>query len=141
MNSHSNSKHSIQLNNEQKSWWRQTALPTVSLFTSLSTLVCCALPALLVSIGLGASLSGLINAAPWITVISQYKIPLFIVSAVILIAASIMQINAKQLACPIDPLKAKACARLRLISWWILGIAILTYAIGFFFAFLAIYVL
>ena len=39
----------------------------LSLFTSTGTLICCALPALLVSIGAGAVMAGLIEAVPQIT--------------------------------------------------------------------------
>ena len=39
-------------------------LPLTSLFTSFSTLICCALPALLVSIGAGATLAGIISNFP-----------------------------------------------------------------------------
>ncbi len=34
--------------------WRDTVLPSLALFGSTSTLVCCALPALLISLGAGA---------------------------------------------------------------------------------------
>ncbi|MEM0909729.1 MAG: hypothetical protein AAGJ37_02075 [Pseudomonadota bacterium] len=125
----------------EPSLWRQTVLPTLSLFTSLSTLVCCALPALLVTIGLGASLAGLISIAPWITVVSEWKIPIFVVAGVMLCLVAILQWRARTLPCPTDPIKARACSRIRSISWWILGLAGTAYLIGFFFAFLAIHFL
>ena len=121
--------------------WRQTLLPSLSLFTSLSTLICCALPALLVTIGLGAALAGLISIAPWLTVISEYKMALFAVAGVTLCLSTWLQWQARKLPCPIQPNKAKACQRMRRISWWILGSAWLLYAVGFFFAFLAVYLL
>ncbi len=121
----------------QASLWRQTLLPSLSLFTSLGTLVCCALPALLVTIGMGASLAGLIGAAPWITAISEHKGPLFLAAGGLLLVASAMHWRSRGAPCPADALKAKACRRLRRFSSIVLGSAVVVYVVGFFFAFLA----
>ena len=48
---------------------KQLIAPFISLFTSLSTLIV-RLPALLVTLGMGASLAGLISVLPWITILS-----------------------------------------------------------------------
>lgn len=124
-------------NNFKTSLWRQTFLPSLSLFTSVGTLLCCALPALLVTLGMGAAVAGLVGAAPWITAISDYKAYVFAGAAILLTLAAFMQWQARHAPCPADPAKAKACARLRTISWFILGVSILIYVVGFFFAFLA----
>ena len=117
--------------------WRQTILPSLSLFTSVGTLLCCALPALLVTLGMGAALAGFVGAVPWITAVSDYKGIVFAVAGVLLVLAAFMQWRARNAPCPANPLKAKACARLRMLSWGSLGFSILIYVIGFFFAFLA----
>ena len=57
-------------------------VPSLSLFTSLGTLLCCALPSLFVAIGAGAVLAGLISNMPFLIVLSKYKIILFIISIV-----------------------------------------------------------
>ena len=57
-----------------QSIWLLTFFPSISLFTSFATLLCCALPALLVTLGMGASLAGLIGTFPSITFLSNYKI-------------------------------------------------------------------
>lgn len=128
------------MKNKQPSTWQQTILPLFSLFTSVGTLLCCALPALLVTIGMGAAVAGLIGTAPWITAVSDYKEALFAVGAVLIIVSAYLQWQARLAPCPADPLKAKACNRLRKISWIILGIAALLYVVGFFFAFIAIHI-
>ena len=122
------------------SLWKQTILPGLSLFTSVGTVLCCALPALLVSLGMGAALAGFISAVPWITAISAYKVPLFIVAGLLLAMAGVMQWRARHAPCPADPAQAKACMRLRMISWIIWAVAAFLYVIGFFFAFVAVYV-
>lgn len=117
---------------------KKLLLPTLSLFTSLSTLICCALPALLVTIGAGAALAGLVSSAPWLVALSKYKAYTFSISGLMLVAAGIMRFKAKNLACPVDPAKAKACDKLRKISSWIYYSSLAIYAIGFFFAFIAV---
>ena len=117
--------------------WRDTAAPTLSLFASTSTLLCCALPALLVTLGLGASLAGFVSAAPWLVALSKVKVWLFAGSGLMLLLAGGLHWQARYLPCPIDPVQAKACARLRRISGVMLGFSALVWATGFFFAFLA----
>ena len=69
--------------------------PTVSLFASTSTLLCCALPALLITIGAGAVMAGLTAAVPGIMSLSANKGPLFIASGVLLSASALMQWRAR----------------------------------------------
>ena len=123
--------------NKGVSLWRQTILPSLSLFTSVGTLLCCALPALLVTLGMGAALAGFVGAVPWITAISDYKGIIFTVAGALLALAAFMQWRARNAPCPADPDKARACGRLRKVSWGILIFSIIIYLIGFFFAFLA----
>lgn len=122
------------------SLWRQTIVPSLSLLTSVGTLLCCALPALLVMLGMGAALAGLVGASPWITAVSEYKGIVFIAAGLLLVIAALIQWNARNAPCPADPRKAKACSRLRKISWIILGVSILIYMTGLFFAFIAVHI-
>jgi mercuric ion transport protein len=52
---------------------RSLWLQYLSLFSSLGTLVCCALPSLLVLFGLGATVASVLSAAPWLVKLSQHK--------------------------------------------------------------------
>jgi len=49
-------------------------LAFLSLFTSTGTLLCCALPALLVALGSGAALSSLVAVVPGLVWVSEYKV-------------------------------------------------------------------
>ncbi len=110
---------------------------TLALFTSVSTLICCALPALLVSIGMGAVMAGLIETVPGIIWMGANKPIVFIVAGLVLAASGAWQWRARLLPCPADPAKAKACARLRRISWALWWIGVAAFAVGGFFAFFA----
>lgn len=115
--------------------------PTLSLFASAGTLVCCALPALFVSIGAGAALAGLVSDYPQLIWLSEYKLYVFAFAAVMLVLAGIMQYRAKDMPCPVDPVKAKACTRLRKISLGIYIFSVIAFLTGAFFAFVAPYIL
>jgi len=52
---------------------REWLLAYLSLFTSMGTLLCCALPSLLVLVGLGATVASVLSAAPWLVTLSGHK--------------------------------------------------------------------
>jgi len=56
---------------------RTIILEILTILSSFSTLVCCALPAALVTIGAGAALASVVTAVPQLVWLSQHKIPLF----------------------------------------------------------------
>ena len=112
-------------------------LSGLSLFGSMGTLLCCALPALLVSIGAGAVLAGLVSNVPQLIWLSDHKLLLFGAAAVVLFAAGALLWQQRTAPCPIDPLQARACKYFRKISLWLYFASLVLYAIGLFFAFLA----
>src|ERR1700721_3614537 len=63
---------------------RSGALSYLSLFTSLGTLLCCALPSLLVLFGLGATVASILSEAPWLVTMSHHKHWVFIVAGVLI---------------------------------------------------------
>jgi hypothetical protein len=118
-------------------FWRETAAPTLALFASVSTLLCCALPALLVTIGAGAVMAGLAANVPGLVWLTAHKVPLFIGAGLLLVAAGGLKWAMRNTPCPIDPAAAKACMRMRRIGTITLGVAAATYVVGGFFAFFA----
>src|SRR2546423_9975441 len=56
----------------------------LSLFTSLSTLLCCALPSLLVLLGLGTTVASFLSAMPWLVTLSHHKRWVFAISGVMI---------------------------------------------------------
>jgi hypothetical protein len=116
----------------------KTKLASVlSLFTSGGTLVCCALPATLVAVGAGAALSSLIAVVPQLVLLSEYKIEIFSIAAVMLAISGFMQWQARNLPCPADPDQAAACTRTRKFSYAIYFISVAIFLVGGFFAFAA----
>jgi hypothetical protein len=108
----------------------------LTLFTSSGTIVCCAIPALLVSIGAGAALSSLITVFPQLVILSVYKIPIFIGAFMMLIISGILQYRSRNLPCPADKNLANACTRTRKISLIIYFTSVGIFIIGLLFAFI-----
>lgn len=113
----------------------------LSLFTSGSTLLCCALPAALVAIGALATLTTLIATFPQLIWISEHKLLVFGLAAAMLVVAGLMQWQARFLPCPADPVLAKKCAKVRRQGLLIYLGSLATYLFGAFFAFVAPYLL
>lgn len=112
---------------------------TLALFASFSTLFCCALPALFVSIGAGAALIGLVSAVPQLIWLSAHKVGLFIFAGCMISFSGTMRYINRNAPCPADPARAKACKRLRRISFSIFCGSLVIYCIGVYFAFIARY--
>lgn len=109
----------------------------LSLFTSFGTVFCCALPSLLVSIGMGATFAGLVGVFPQIVWLSESKILVFSLSGIlILVSCRLLYIN-RYSSCPIEPDQARACAISRKWSIRAVVLSAVLWIGGFFFAFLA----
>jgi hypothetical protein len=114
---------------------RNRILEVLTILSSFGTLVCCALPALLVSIGAGAVLASLVTAVPQLVWISEHKIPLFAFAGLMLVLSGVSTYRNRRAPCPVDPVQAKSCLRLRRLSARIFYLSSILYLIGFFFAF------
>lgn len=110
-------------------------LEFLTILSSFSTLVCCALPAALVSIGAGATLASVISAIPQLVWLSEHKIALFAFAGLTLALSGISAYRNRHAPCPTDPAQAASCIRLRHWSARIFYFSATIYAIGFFFAF------
>jgi hypothetical protein len=114
---------------------KERFIALLSLFTSSGTLVCCALPALLVALGAGAALSSLVSAVPALVVLSEYKEAVFIFAGVMLAISGWLQWKSRFAPCPVDPKLRDACLKTRTTSAWIYGISVVIFLVGGFFAF------
>ncbi len=114
---------------------RNVGVAFTSLLASTATLVCCVLPAVLVSIGAGAALVGLVSAFPQLVWLSEHKVFVFGFAGLLLAGSGALLWNARRLPCPTEPMAARACMRLRRISAWLYGISLAAFACGALFAF------
>ena len=115
----------------------QNKLHWLTLFASTGTLVCCALPIVLVTLGLGATVAALTSAFPFLVVLSEHKLWVFAFSGLML-ALSGWLLYRPGRSCPADHQLGALCDRShhwnRRIYWLSLSI----WLVGFFAAYLAL---
>ena len=107
------------------------------LFTSSSTLICCALPILLVTLGLGAVSATLFETLPFLVTLAKNKLWMFLGSAVML-ALGGWALYRPGRYCPTDPdlkQKCETAHRWNKRIWWT---SIVIWALGFFAAYLSL---
>jgi mercuric ion transport protein len=115
-------------------------LTYLSLFGSAGTLVCCALPSLLVLAGLGATVASVVSAVPWLVTLSRHKEWVFAASGLLIglnfayVYAIAPRLRAGGDAClPGAPDVCQSASRAARVVLWI---STVLYVIGFFSAFL-----
>ena len=119
---------------------RRTALLNYfSLFGSFSTLICCALPSVLVLLGMGTSVASLLSAAPWLVNLSRHKIWTFSIAGVLIAMSFVMtyliapRLRQGEVCDANDP---ATCGEVSKISRVILWGSALIWSCGFFVAYL-----
>ena len=113
------------------------ALGGIALLASGGTLVCCALPIALVTLGFGATVAAMTSSFPVLITLSTYKIWIFGASAA-LMAATAWSLWRPGRACPADPVLAARCRRATRWSRRLLSASGFVWGIGFFAAYLAL---
>lgn len=106
-----------------------------TLLASSSTLICCALPALLVTLGAGAALSTLVSAVPQLVWLSEYKEALFSGAGLMLATGGVLQWHTRYAPCPADPALGRACLRTRRAALRMYLLSLTIYLVGGWFAF------
>ena len=113
-------------------------LSYLSLFTSFGTLLCCALPSLLVLVGLGATVASFLSAVPWLVTLSRHKTWVFAVSG-LLIGSNFVYVYVvaprlrEQGACPAGA--PGACVTVSRLSRTVLWVSAAIYSVGVFSAY------
>ena len=98
-----------------------------SLFASSSTLICCALPAIFVALGAGASFASLVTAFPFLITLSQYKLYITLFALVMIVIAGFVNYKTYHMPCPADPELGKLCMKTRKRSRYIYYLSLLLF--------------
>lgn len=115
----------------------ETGTTWVTLFASTGTLVCCALPIILVTFGMGATVAALTRSIPFLITLSQHKVWVFAGSAVMLALCGWM-IYRPGRSCPLDLELGALCDSTRVWNRRIYWTSVVLWGLGFFAAFLAL---
>lgn len=119
-------------------------LSVLSLFASTSTMFCCALPTLLVTLGLGTVVAGAVSSLPWLVPLSQNKEWVFLASGALIAFNWTLVIRwnrrAANAACVVPGAgdsSESACQTASRFSLVVLWISTALYAVGSVVAFIA----
>ena len=113
------------------------AVSMLALLASSGTLVCCALPIILVSVGLGSVVAALNVQWPFLSSLAEYKIWIFMVSGGLLLLSA-WQLYATRNTCPADPKLAVACAHIKKVTVSLFIVAGVFWVVGFIAAYIAL---
>ena len=116
---------------------QESGVSWFTLFASTGTLICCALPIMLVTLGFGATVAAMTSSFPILVTLSEHKAWVFAFSAVMLLLSLWLMYRPGR-SCPTDPHKAAACARAQRWNRRVLWTSIVIWNIGFFAAFVAL---
>lgn len=113
---------------------RERIVSFLALFGSASTLLCCALPALLSVIAGGAAMGALVSAFPWLVPLSRQKEWIFLAAGLLLIFNSVLIFQPRgKVACAVTG--GKGCEVAGGFTKGVFWFSILLYGIGAFVAY------
>lgn len=118
---------------------KESASSFLSLFTSVGTLICCALPALFVSLGMGFAVVALVSNVPWLVALSRHKEWVFAASGTLMALSFFLTYGLPRLRRQPDACEAsdgsgcKVAGRFTRTTLWI---SLIIYLFGFFAAYL-----
>lgn len=118
---------------------RAALLNYFSLFSSFSTLICCALPSILVLLGMGTAVASLLSAAPWLVSFSRHKLWTFSIAGVLIALSFVMtylvapRLRQGEICDANDPTTCGEVSKVSRIILW--GSAVI-WSCGFFVAYL-----
>lgn len=114
---------------------KEASLAWITFLTSTTTLLCCTIPILLITLGFGASLALVVSSLPWWIKLSEHKFLIFIISGVLLVLTFwVLRFSGQ--SCPADSELAKKCEAVRIWNWRILWVSMMIWIIGFISAYL-----
>lgn len=116
---------------------RESGVSWLALFASTGTLVCCALPITLVSLGMGATMAALTSSFPFLVTLSEHKAWIFAASAVFLLVGA-WSLWRPGRACPIDSTLAAKCEQVTRWNKRVILASGAVWCIGFFAAYLTL---
>ena len=115
---------------------KESSLGFLTLLASSSTLICCALPAIFVALGAGATLTSIVNIFPELIIISKFKVYISVFALLFLIIAGILIKKASLQPCPTDPRLRDICIKTRKKSKNIYIISVFIFAFASIFTYI-----
>ncbi len=116
---------------------KQTGITWLTLFASSGTLICCALPITLVTLGMGATVAAFTSSFPLLISLSIHKIWIFLGSGGLLALSGWLMYRPGR-SCPTDPELGRLCNRTQVWNRRVYWSSVVIWGIGFFSAYIAL---
>lgn len=116
---------------------KENGMTWLTLFATTGTLICCALPIALVTLGLGATVAALTSSFPFLVTLSEHKAWVFAGSGALLGLSGWLLYRSGR-SCPADPELGELCNRTQVWNRRVYWTSVAIWGIGFFAAFLAL---
>ena len=118
---------------DNTAWQNNAYLKWLTLFVTSGTLLCCALPVVLVSMGLGAVVAGLNYNIPGLVFLAEHSIWTLYLSALLLLFLAWVIWRPNQ-TCPVDPDLAVYCQKTKRWNRRVFWLSVAIWGTGFFFS-------
>jgi hypothetical protein len=112
-------------------------LTLLALFASTGTLICCAFPIALVTLGFGATVAALSSNVPFLMTLTLHKAWVFAGSGALLAVSGWLMFRPGR-ACPADPKLGALCDQTRVWNRRIFRVSVAIWGVGFATAYLAL---
>lgn len=108
----------------------------LSLFASSATLLCCAIPALLIILGFGATVASIVSLAPQLIWLSERKIYVFGVALILLVISNWVSGSNREKACEGSEGQIQVCQMTKQVSKTLLFTSGMLFLMGAVFTFI-----
>lgn len=109
---------------------KEKSVTIFTLFTTTGTLVCCALPIIFVTLGMGATVVAMTSAFPFLITLSQNKIWVFSFSGLMLLISGWLMFRPGR-SCPTDKELGQACSTAYKWNKRIYWASVVIWSVGF----------
>ena len=109
---------------------KDKSVTVFTLFTTTGTLLCCALPIIFVTLGMGATVVAMTSAFPFLITLTKYKIWVFAFSGLMLVVSGWLMFRPGR-ACPTDKALGEACSSAHKWNKRIYWTSVAIWSIGF----------
>ncbi len=109
---------------------KEKSVTLFTLFTTTGTLLCCALPIIFVTLGMGATVVAMTSAFPFLITLTKYKIWIFAFSGLMLLVSGWLMFRPGR-TCPADKELGEACRTADKWNRRIYWTSVVIWSIGF----------
>jgi len=109
---------------------KEKGVTVFTLFTTTGTLLCCALPIVFVTLGMGATVVAMTSAFPFLITLTKYKIWVFVFSGLMLAVSGWLMFRPGRF-CPTDKALGEACSSAHKWNKRIYWTSVAIWSIGF----------